>query len=570
MLVVFAEASSCSSSPASRELPLRVRWIRDPETLDPLTQPNENARQGVNLLYQSLLTVDYEQQRFVPLLAESMPSVRHQGARTLITYRLRDSARWDDGQPVLARDVEFTLKVMNCPDLPNEEVRAQFGFITALQPDPLDSRRFTLVCEGAAPELVLASGDFPILPAHYLDPQNKLGAVPLAALQQDSLALRHYPDVAPFVQRYKAAQIGQHPDALPGSGPYRLASWKTGQQLEFRRKPRWWGQALQQTAPQLQARPEQIEFHVIPDDATALLAMRRADVDLYPRMPAREFGRLQADSARHPELSFYTAPSYDMTVAGFNTRSSLLAHRLTRQAISHLFDVPQLIQATQQGHAYRSVGLINPENKAFYNDSLRPFAFDPTEASRLLVRAGWQRTATGWERQRPGQSPQRLALRLSYRAGEPTYEAIGLQLRAAAAQLGIPITLHPTESSVLSGRLRAGEYDLYLRSMTGNPFVYNFAPILHTESIGSGNFTRFGTPDSDRLIKSITTEQNPQRKARLLRRLQALLQAECPLTVLYFNRYQIVAASRLANLQISGLPPGYNVMAITSRPDDSH
>ena len=564
-LLLATQLCACST-PALDSTVVRVRWTNDPESLDPLLYNSSgNATQACNLLHFSLIGIDYVRQIRVPLLAEAMPTVRYADSLTFIAYRLRTEARWDDGRPVLARDVVFTLAMMNCPGLPNETARAQFSFIERVQPDSADSRRFTLVCRGRSPEYRLASGDFPILPAHVLDPQGSLGRLSLPELRGPRGA--RYPAVAAFVQRYQQAQLDHHPMRLPGCGPYRLQKWEPGRYLTFQRKAAWWGDRVVAAPVQLQAYPRILDFEIIPDENTALLAFRRGQVDVYPRLPAKAFDRLR-QSAKARRLSFYTADSYDMLTAGFNTRRPALHDRLTRQALARLFDVPALIAGTQSGYAYRSVGLISPVQQEFYDDSLRLLPYDPAAAAALLRRAGWQRQATGeWQRPTPaGGPPQRLALRFSYRTGEPAYEATALQFRAAAAAIGIPVALLPTERSLLTAQMKAGEVDIFLWPISGNPTSFNFAPILHSGYEASGNFSAFGTPTSNALIEELAAAENPARKRELMRRFQRLMQAESPLVVLYFLRYRLAADARFTGLQVSGLKPGYNVMTIRGRP----
>lgn len=543
--------------------------MRDPESLNPLTIPNDIANQAVGLLYQNLLTVDNQKQEYVPWLAEKLPMVQHQDSLTLLTYRLRSAATWDNGQPIVAQDVAFTLKVMNSPGLPNEEARARFSFIQDVRLDSTDARQFTLVCQGRAPEYAYVSGEYPILPEYALDPQRQLRTIPLAALTQPTpVSLSKYPVLAAFVQRYNAANLDKSPMNLPGSGPYQLTAWRNGQALTFRRKTNWWADRLPVQQPQLLARPKQIDFQIIPDNATALLALRRGDIDIYPMVPANEFNRLRKSESGRQALRFYTADSYEMVLAGFNSSRVPLDDRLTRQALSYLFNIPALIKATQNGMAYPSVGLINPQEKAVYNDSLPLLTYAPQQAEVLLRQAGWARQSTGnWTRRLAGGQTQALELSITYRAGDAAFETIALQLRNAAARLGIPIQLRPTESTLLLGKLRAGNFDIYLRTLSGNPFAYDFSPLLHSASTGISNFTRFGTPTSDRLIKAIVREEDLGRKAQLLRKFQVILRTESPLVVLFFYRYRLVANRRLTNLRVSGLRPGYEVMAIEPLPE---
>ncbi len=513
----------------------------------------------LNLLHCSLLFPNAESRQFVPWLAETMPQVSRRDSLTRFTYRLRPQATWDNGQPVLARDVAFTLKVMNCPGLPTEYVRAQYGFVIDIELDPADTRRFTLVCRGSSPDILVASGDYAILPESALDPRGELRAIPLPLLRTDTAAaVRRYPALRALAQRYRQARLDRHPERLPGCGPYTLTAWRSGRQLQLLRKSRWWANQLPNAPTWLQARAQRLEYRVIPDDATAVLALRRGDLDLYSMPAARDFRRLQqsADTAR---LAFYTTDSYNMLMVGFNTQHPLLSVPATRRALSLLFDVPKLMQATQAGLAYRSVSLVNPQDRAVYNDSLPLLPYAPTQAAAALRQGGWQQRAGG-EWWRGNQGP--LTLSISYQAGQTEFETVALQFRAAAAQLGVSIRLRPTEAGLLQQQLVAGDVELYVRTLYSNPYSYNFAPILHSRSIGVSNFSRYRSAPADRLIDAISVEGDSTRRVRMLRQFQRLLRADSPLTVLYFTRNRLLASKRLRGVHVIGVRPGYSVLRL--------
>jgi ABC-type transport system substrate-binding protein len=554
--------NACSTPPAKQaSSPIRIRWARDPETLDPLALPNQSAIDATSLLHLSLLQVDYQHNTFAPALAQELPKAQLVGdSLTLIDYRLRPAATWDDGQPVLATDVAFTLKLLQCPGLPIENSRAQFGFIRQIQLDPADPRHFVLVCRGQGAELLNASGDFSILPENPLDPAHTLRQLPLATLQDWPAARPPAPAVAALVRRYQQANLARQPEHLPGCGPYRLVSWETNQRLRFQRKDHWWGDALRPAPFVLQARPRQLVFVILPDDAAAVLALRRHELDLYAQIPARLFQQLQASKAAQQEFVFYTKPSYTMLMAGFNTQRPALHDRQTRQALSRLFDPAGLLAATQLGQGNRTVGLLPPSNP-FYNDSLPLLSYSPAQATALLQQAGWQRQADGqW--QRPGAAAP-LALSLRYRTGDATHATVALQFQAAAAQIGIPIVLVPTENSVLTGSLQTGDFDLYISMLKGSPMGFNFAPILHSASVGNGNLTRFKQPATDQLLMTLITEGNERRKRLLLRRFQAMMQVEMPIVPLFFLPYRMAVSRQLRHVVASGLKPGYAAAALS-------
>ena len=82
-------AGSCSSESRSHEA-IRIRWVHDPETLDPMMLANQPAIDANNLLHLSLLQAEVKQHQYVPALAAALPEVRLIGDSLMhITYELR-------------------------------------------------------------------------------------------------------------------------------------------------------------------------------------------------------------------------------------------------------------------------------------------------------------------------------------------------------------------------------------------------------------------------------------------------------------------------------------------------
>ncbi|WP_201977288.1 ABC transporter substrate-binding protein [Hymenobacter rubidus] len=524
--------------------------------------PNQAAIDANNLLHVSLLHTDITKAAFVPALAEALPAVQLVGdSLTRLTYSLRPAATWDDGQPVLAQDILFTLKLMFCPGLPNEAARNQYRFIRNILPDPANARRFVVECRGQAPEYVQASGDFFILPEHVLDPRGWLRRLSLAQLRNPPPGPAPDTALQAVAQRYRAETALGH---LPGCGPYQLVKWEKDHYLSFRRKAHWWADLLRPAPLVLQARPRRLTYAVIPNAASATLALQRGELDLYPQMPAPEFARLQASPTARKKLTFHSTPSYDVVVAGFNTRHSTLADAPTRRALGQLFDAAGLLRATQLGSGQRTVGIISPSDSANYNDTLTPLPFSPEGGAALLRQAGWQQSNVpepGWFRRGPNGARERLRLVLRYRAEEALFATIALQFQSVAAKLGIPVVLQPTEAGAFTMALHGGDFDMYVRTLRGNPFMFNFVPILHSLGVGEDNTTGFSTPGSDHLIEAIAAAGTKTRRAQLLRQFQALLQREMPLVPLFFLPNRVVVSRRLRGVYVGSIKPGYSVAA---------
>lgn len=551
------------TAPSLREAdsPVRVRWSRDPESLDPLMlSSNQPAVDAANLLHLGLLQLDLGANTYVPALAAALPTRTLLGdSLSTFDYHLRPEATWDDGHPVLATDVAFTLKLMCCTGLPNEGASPQIEFIKGYQLDSADARHITLICRGQALEYSWVSGDFPILPEAALDAKQVLRGFSLAALRSKATATA--PALLAFATRYQQANVARQPAHLPGCGPYRLASWQTNRALVFQRKPTWWADKLLHAPAVLQARARQLQFLIVPDPAAAALALRRGELDVLAQVPAPTFKQLKNSSAAQSKLVFYTGTSYDLVMVGFNTSRPQLRDRYTRQALSQLFDPAALQQATQLNQGRRTVGLL-PPSSPYYNDSLPLPVYNPQRAAALLRQAGWRQQAGAWYRAGVAEP---LHLTFRYRADDNMFASVGLQFRAAAAQLGIPIELRPTETSTFVKALRSGDFDLHAGVIKGSPFAFNFVPILHSSAIGAGNFTRMASPAFDQLLRAIEYESNATRKRRLLRKFQVALRAEAPLAPLFFLPYRLAANRQLRHLVVSGFKPNYSAAALSWR-----
>ena len=508
-----------------------------------------------NLMHVSLLQANSQPLAIEPALATQLPTMARRGdSLTTFRYAIRPAATWDDGRPVLATDVACTLKLMSCPGLPNETARNNFGRIQQIEPDPANPRAFTLVCQGQAPELLLITGDFFILSEASLDPQHRLRRYSLPGLRRWPATRPPDSALRAVARHYIAADLANHPEHSPGCGPYRLARWEKDRYLSFRRKPDWWGRQVAGLPLALQARAAQLDYVVLPDASAATLALRRGDLDVFPQFPAADFQRLSINPAA--DVRLHISDSYDIALAGFNTRHPALADALTRQALSRLFDTAGLLRGTQHGSGHRTASLVAPFDHANYNDSLHPVPYDPPSAQALLMRAGWHHTPTGWRRPGPG-GEQRLRLVVRYRTEDALFTTAALQFRAAATALGIGVELRPTESALFGKALADGDFDVFMRTLRGNPFAINFTSLLHSGSPSETNATRFSNPVCDRLIDAIATTNDSRARARQLRQLQALLQQQAPLVPLFFLPNRVAARRDCQGLYVSSLKPGF-------------
>lgn len=555
---------SCKKAETIRGNHVRVRSIKDIETLNPITARGKEASSIIELIYQPLLAIDLGSNAIEPVLAAQLPDVVVNDSTSLFHYTIRPEASWPNKSPITALDVLFTLKLAHCPYIQNEKRRMALSFIDDMTIDSISPRKFTLHCKGYVEDMNIMTGGFPILPAYIYDPKGILQSYELSELSkmndQDDSLLRE------FAVSFNALSASREPKAYVGSGGYTLVEWITDQRIVLQRKQEWWAKDLD--LPFITANPETITFQVIPDNAAAALSLKNRHIDVMLDIPANEFKRLEQDSIFMDSYHLFSPFTYTVNYMGVNGRLPKLRSKLTRKAFAHLLDWENIMLAIGQNASSRATSFISPNDHQNYNSEIIPYAYDLVLAKQLLYEDGWRLENGEWYKIIDGKK-ERLALSVQYRAGNFDYENIALIFKQSAGKVGIEVAIKPVESGILSHNLRNHNFDLFLRALIGNPFSFNFMPILHTQSaeMNGMNYTAFGTAESDQLVEDIINAPNESIQAEKIKVLQETLVDEANLLFLYFNEQKMAIHKRFDNLKVSGLYPHYDVSAFTLKED---
>ena len=130
-----------------------------------------------------------------------------------IDYRLREGARWHDGQPITMADLLWSFQALKEKSNPALTTRAEaFTSVEALT-DGRTIRYHVAPAHRANRMLPIRTGELPVLPKHYWDrPGYDIGAT----------------TVQPPL----------------GSGPYRIKGYDIGRWIEWERVPDYWGKDL--------------------------------------------------------------------------------------------------------------------------------------------------------------------------------------------------------------------------------------------------------------------------------------------------------------------------------------
>ncbi|WCT75199.1 ABC transporter substrate-binding protein [Sphingomonas naphthae] len=311
---------------------IRVALQLEPPSLDP-TSGAANATDEVvyATIFEGLVRAAADGS-IQPLLAAGWtvsPDARH------YEFGLRPNVRFQDGRPLTASDVVFSLDRARAAGSSNAQATA-FGNIASIR--ALDSLRV---------------------------------AIDLTAPDAGFLTLLSFAD-AVIVSPASASTLATRPI---GTGPYRLTGWRRGDRIMLARNPLYWGTA---------ARTDRVAFRFIADPSAAYAAMRAGDIDIFPDFPAPEtLPRLAAD----PALRLAIGNSQGKVILALNQRDGPLAKLAVRRAIARAIDRRAIIDGAMYGYG-TPIGSHFSTQSPDYVDLTGRYPFDPAAARRLLAQAG--------------------------------------------------------------------------------------------------------------------------------------------------------------------------------------
>jgi peptide/nickel transport system substrate-binding protein len=311
-------------------------------------QPIVAAQQMRGLVVESLMARGNDEAfTLYGLLARSIET---DDARSYVTFHLNPSARFSDGQPVLADDVLFSWALLRDHGRPNHrQYYAKVAKAWAI--DPL-TVRFDF---GGANDREL-----PLI----------LGLMPILA--------RHATDVATFEQTTMTAPTG--------SGPYRVSAVKPGASVTLTRNPDYWGRDL--PANRGLWNFDEIRLDYYREANGAFEAFKRGLYDFRVESePLRWHDGYDFPAARSGEvireaIKIGTPQPSEYLV--FNTRRPMFADIRVRQALTLLFDFEWINRNYFFGLYARSAGFFAGSELSAYGraaddrerELLTPFASD--------------------------------------------------------------------------------------------------------------------------------------------------------------------------------------------------
>ncbi len=538
---------------------ITLRLSDVPDRLNPMLSSSVIATSIENLIMVSPAEFHPITLELIPVLIESLPQALTitegpQAGKPLYQIQFRDDARWADGSPITAADYVFTLKLISNPAIASSW-RSLLSDIIEVTVDPDYPQIVAVTLSEQKLQSVATVCNFNLYPAYAYDPDGMLADIPLQDMlaMEDEQMLEAYPQLGAFAQKFLSDTYSR--EVVTGAGPYELQRWDSDQAIVLQRKSDYWGAEDASDNPILQAGPSQLTYRIIPDENTAITALRDAQLDLMVDVSPLNFAKIKTENP--DDFRFYTPQVMRYYYIGINGNDERLEEPAVRQALARLLDVNELIDQLMGGLAVRTVGPIHP-SKAYYATDISPVPYDPATAARLLEEAGW-RDSDGdglLDKQKNGKKLQ-LSFTLKT-TPRPLGRQIASILQENAEALGISIEIEPKEFRSILQDLRKGDFHLANLASSQYPGDYDAYSAWHTDNIGGAgrNYLGFGTSETDSLISITRSTASTEVRYDAYRKLQEHIAADQPGIFLFAPVERIISAAEY-ELIVSSRRPGY-------------
>jgi len=503
-----------------------LTFTQEPDSLNPMYTTNYFSGLAYSLYLAPAWAYD-EKLNLVPRLAKEIPTAANGGVSAdgkVITVKLRDDAKWSDGEAITADDFVFTAAMY--ADKKNSPLgRTPYDSVTVEAKDKTTVVATFKEPYAPWPALLFTGG---ILPAHILKPiYDKDGTL-------DKADYNTMPTVA--------------------SGPFKLKEYQKGQFLIFERNDTYFG---------AKAKLDQILIKIIADDAAQVAAIKSGDTDFGIFLAGADAADVQK-----------SAPVEVLTVASgynegwfFNLNSEgghpAVRDVKVRQALNKAIDRAELTKALFNDLQKPAVSYWDPT--PYQDVSLAVPQYDPEGAKKLLDDAGWK-AGTDGIREKDG---VKLKLRYATNTRDVRKDA-QLIIQGQLKKIGVDVELinYPNQQFLASyekeGPVARGKFDIAQWSSSTNfpdPNTSRFRSDqipTAANNFSGANWSHLSDPALDKLFDQQRSTVDAAARTKIFNQISKLMTDNVYWLPLWQDPDIWSVAKRVTGVKLSGVAPFWN------------
>lgn len=498
LLLLALLPAGCAKRDTATEPLLRLSQRNEPATLDPhlATLPDEFF--VLRAMCEGLVVPNPHEGPPLNGVARAW-TTSDDGLRW--TFRLREDARWSNGDRLTARDFVYSIRRALTPALGAPKARlfhvlrnaeayhrgtltdfAQVGCSAS------DDHTLVLELEHPAPHLLALLASGPWLPVH-----------PATVERHGGIAARD--------------SAWTRPGNFVGNGPFTLTEWRPDQHLLALPNPHYHSRD--------RVRVPGLRFQIYDSGDTEERAFRAGQVDVTMAVPTAKLEAYAPPALRR-------VPLHETRYLAVNTRRPPLDDPRVRRALALALDRDQLVGSVLRGGQKSALNFI-PPGLGGYTGPGR-LSHDPAAARAELAAAGFP----------GGRAFPRLELS-AWGISPSLLEAVQQMWHR---ELGVETDIVQREGRVHMASVLAGDYALAL--MPAIPDYDDPAALFDELLTGApGNLSGWSDAPFDRLVALADRTADPVHRRQLYGEAEELLLRSLPVIPLYFNTQNFLVAPRL-------------------------
>lgn len=495
------------------------RLSAEPKLWDPTNNSESTSDAIVKQLFEGLTVSTAD--GFKPGMAESW-DVSKDGKT--YTFHLRKDGKWSDGDPVTAKDFEYSWRRICDPSFASEALQAMTDYVVGAQEyfdgtgsyddikaTAIDDYTFEVVLKNVTPY-------FPQLVANDV-----------------------YLPIKKDVVEAAGEGWEKNPETCVSNGPFMLEEYQVGSHFLFKKNPNYYDADSVKLAG--------VKAVIITDDNTAYQAYQAGEVDVMDHLPSEQIPQIVAE-----DPNVIVSADTGARFMNFNVDKAPTDNLHVRKAISYAIDRKQIVEQVLKDGSIPASGFIAPTCQKTDGSSFRIMESDGYPAEEYGINPRQANVEAAKEELAEAGYPDGKdfpALEITYANNDrdkKTSEAIQQMLED---NLGITVTLRAEESSVFTSTKNKGDYQMATGGWTNNP--YDASGLIKLFYSQNGNNTpqwrwkdysgaphdktlNPGSEAFDIAFDKALASQGADRDAAWVEAEQALM-ADMPVTPLYYPSY---------------------------------
>ena len=354
----------------------------------------------------------YDKNKFKPELAEDMNI-----GDMSVTFKLKKKATFQDGTPVTAKDVKWSLdRAVSVGGFPTFQMGA--GSLT--KPE-----QFVAVDDNTF-RVDFARKDRLTVPDL---------AVIVPCVVNSELVKKHATEKDPWGMEFTKQNTA-------GSGAYKVASWVAGTEVVLERNDAWMGGPLPKT--------KKIIWRMVPSAGNRRALLERGDADISYDLPNKDFVELKQDG----KLTIVSTPySNGIQYIGMNVKNPPFDNIKVRQAVAYAIPYQKIMDAVLFGLAKPLFGAVPDAPTEVAWPQPHKYNTDIAKAKALMAEAGY---------------PNGFDTTLSFDLGfAGVNEPLCVLTQESLAQIGIRTTINKVPGANWRTELNKKTLPLYTNVFSG-------------------------------------------------------------------------------------------------------